>query len=69
MTKFCLLATVRTDAYEARFARFVEEVERRCPITQLFRKSLVGSSGRVGGRMRSCKQEVCPGQYEDKVGT
>lgn len=31
--------TVRTDATEEQFARFTAETERRCPVTQLFRRS------------------------------
>lgn len=32
-------ATVETDADEAQFARLVSETERRCPVTQLFKRS------------------------------
>ncbi|MXG90878.1 OsmC family protein [Nocardioides flavescens] len=32
-------ATVETDAEGERFDRFVAELERRCPVTQLFRRS------------------------------
>jgi uncharacterized OsmC-like protein len=32
-------ATVETDADEATFDRFVSELERRCPVTQLFQRS------------------------------
>jgi uncharacterized OsmC-like protein len=31
--------SVETDATEEQFLRFVEETERRCPVTQLFRRS------------------------------
>ena len=32
-------ASVQTDADEATFARLVSELERRCPVTQLFKRS------------------------------
>jgi hypothetical protein len=32
-------ARVRTDATEHGFARLVAETERRCPVSQLFRRS------------------------------
>ncbi|RYJ02677.1 MAG: OsmC family peroxiredoxin [Actinomycetales bacterium] len=32
-------ASVETDADEATFDRFVDELERRCPVTQLFQRS------------------------------
>ena len=34
-----VVATVETDADEATFDRFVSELERRCPVTQLFQRS------------------------------
>lgn len=34
-----VVATVETDADEAAFERFVSELERRCPVTQLFQRS------------------------------
>ena len=34
-----ITVTVETDADEATFARLAEETERRCPVTQLFRRS------------------------------
>ncbi|KAK5655109.1 hypothetical protein OQA88_6008 [Cercophora sp. LCS_1] len=37
--KVTLVAKVQTDADEAGFQKFVDEVERRCPITQLFQRS------------------------------
>jgi putative redox protein len=32
-------ASVETDASEEQFARLVSETERRCPVTQLFKRS------------------------------
>lgn len=37
--KVDVAVTVQTDADEATFARFVSEVERRCPVSQLFVRS------------------------------
>ncbi|KAL1999429.1 hypothetical protein VTN02DRAFT_4530 [Thermoascus thermophilus] len=37
-----LIVHVQTDADEATFKRFSEETERRCPITQLFKRSGTG---------------------------
>lgn len=37
--KVSVRATVETDADEATFARLVSETERRCPVTQLFKRS------------------------------
>lgn len=34
-----VVATVQTDADEATFGRLVDETDRRCPVTQLFRRS------------------------------
>lgn len=34
-----VVATVETDADEAAFDHFVTELERRCPVTQLFKRS------------------------------
>ena len=34
-----VVASLETDADDETFAAFVEEVERRCPVTQLFRRS------------------------------
>jgi uncharacterized OsmC-like protein len=38
-TRLTLQATIETDAAPAQFAHFGSEVERRCPVTQLFRRS------------------------------
>ena len=38
-TTLALQATVETDAAPEVFRRFSQEVERRCPVTQLFRRS------------------------------
>jgi uncharacterized OsmC-like protein len=37
--KVSVAATVQTDADEATFEKFVSEVERRCPVSQLFVRS------------------------------
>jgi putative redox protein len=37
--KVTVRATVETDADQAQFARLVSETERRCPVTQLFKRS------------------------------
>jgi hypothetical protein len=37
--KVTVSAQVETSADEAQFARLVSETERRCPVTQLFRRS------------------------------
>lgn len=37
--KVVVRATVETDADEAQFARLVSETERRCPVTQLYKRS------------------------------
>ena len=37
--KVTVRATVETDADEAQFATLVSETERRCPVTQLFKRS------------------------------
>ena len=37
--KVTVRATVETDADESQFARLVSETERRCPVTQLFKRS------------------------------
>ncbi|WP_148616265.1 OsmC family protein [Nocardioides rubriscoriae] len=37
--KVTVRATVETDADAAQFAQLVSETERRCPVTQLFRRS------------------------------
>jgi len=37
--KVSVRATVETDADDEQFARLVSETERRCPVTQLFRRS------------------------------
>jgi uncharacterized OsmC-like protein len=38
-TRLTLQASIETDAAPVLFARFGSEVERRCPVTQLFRRS------------------------------
>ncbi len=38
-TRLTLRTSIETDAAPALFARFGGEVERRCPVTQLFRRS------------------------------
>jgi len=38
-TRLTLDVTIETDAPAAKFAHFGSEVERRCPVTQLFRRS------------------------------
>ncbi len=38
-TRLTLVAAIETDAAPAQFAHFGAEVERRCPVTQLFRRS------------------------------
>jgi uncharacterized OsmC-like protein len=38
-TQLTLVASIETDAAPAQFAHFGAEVERRCPVTQLFRRS------------------------------
>jgi putative redox protein len=37
--KVTVRATVETDADEEQFARLISETERRCPVTQLYRRS------------------------------
>jgi uncharacterized OsmC-like protein len=39
ITRLTLQASIETDAAPELFARFSNEVERRCPVTQLFRRS------------------------------